>query len=141
MPWFAAHAILYFQVKEGVQDSYLVHENVLLIEAETSDQAWVVAADLARQEEGDDSGTLRIGGRPARRMFGGIRKIVSVLHRGMEAQPGNGDEITYSEFSLTDRSALDRLIEGVDVDVRYGGDDTASSNQSGQSERPKEVDR
>ena len=33
MPWFAAHAIMYFRLKSGEQQRYRVWENILLVEA------------------------------------------------------------------------------------------------------------
>ena len=56
MAWFAAHAIMYFKLKSGVQDRFTIWENVYLIEAENSDQAWEKAEAWAKQKEGNGDG-------------------------------------------------------------------------------------
>jgi len=121
MKWYAAHAILYFQLTDGPQDRFQVYENVFLVRAESHDEARDKAEQFARRAEGDDSGSLREGDRPARRVFGSIRKVVSVSHEGPEGQIGDGDEVTYSEFVLADRAALDKLIKAEDVELLYIG--------------------
>jgi hypothetical protein len=121
MGWYGAHAIMYIQLTDGSQDSYPVYENVFLVQAETPDEARDKAAALARREEGDDRGTLRSGGRPAKMIFGSIRKVVSVSHESPDNQIGHGDEITYSEFIVADRSTLERLLKAEDVNILYVG--------------------
>lgn len=121
MSWYAAHAIMYFQLTDGPQDGFQVYENVFLVQADTPDEAWAKAQEFARRDEGDDRGSLRVGDRPARRIFGSIRKVVSVAHEGPDGQLGDGDEVTYSEFVVNDRAALDRLIGAEDVEVLYVG--------------------
>ena len=121
MAWYAAHSIIYFQMTDGQQDEFQVYENVFLVHADTPDEAWAKARKFARRDEGDDSESLRVGDRPARRVYGGIRKVVSVCHERPDGQLGDGDEVTYSEFVLTDRAALEKLIGGEDVDLLYVG--------------------
>ena len=64
MAWYSAHAILYFKLESGAQDSVTVWENVYLIEAENVDEAWEKAEARARQEEGDDDGSLTLDDQP-----------------------------------------------------------------------------
>ena len=119
MPWFAAHAVMYFRLKSGVQQRYTVWENVLLVEAADSRQAWDLGIQLARHDEGDSDGSLRIDDEPCELVFGGLRKVVEVSHAGREDLPRHGDEITYSEFEVADAGALRRLIDGEDAAVLY----------------------
>jgi hypothetical protein len=121
MAWFAAHAIMYFELTDGPQDGYQVYEIIFLVRAETPEEGYAKARELARRDEGDDRSSLRLGNRPARLVFGGIRKLVSVLHEHSDGQIGDGDEITYSELVVPDRKALQRLIADEDVDVEYIG--------------------
>jgi hypothetical protein len=123
MAWYAAHAIVYFELIDGPQDEYQVYENVFLIKAEMPEEALAKANELARREEGDDDGSLRVGDRPARRVFGCIRKLVSVSHERLDGQIGDGDEVTYNEFVLADRKALDKLLGAEDVNLLYLGKD------------------
>lgn len=120
MPWYAAHAIVYFELTDGPQDGFQVYENIYLVQAETAADGLVKACDMGRRDEGDDSGSLRVGDRPARRVFGGIRKLVTVLHEDSD-RLGDGDEITYSELVVPDRTALQRLIDDEDCEVLYAG--------------------
>lgn len=123
MGWYTAHAIMYFQLTDGPQDSFQVHENVFLVEADTPDEACSKARELARRDEGDSQRSLRVGDRSAALVFGSIRKVVAVCHKGPDGQLGDGDEVTYSEFVVADRAALDRLIGAEDVEVLYVGRD------------------
>lgn len=43
MTWYAAHIILLTKFLDGVQDSYPIWENIVLINAETSDDAHAIA--------------------------------------------------------------------------------------------------
>jgi len=119
MPWFAAHAIMYFRLKSGVQQRYHVWENVLLVEAADSRQAWDRGRELARRDEGDDDGSLCIDDEPCELILGGLRKVVEVSHAGLEDVPKHGDEISYSKFEVADGDALRRLIDGDEAAVVY----------------------
>lgn len=55
MAWYAAHVIVYFKLRSGVQDRYTVWENVFLIEVEYGDSAWAKATDCAKRKEPRDS--------------------------------------------------------------------------------------
>ena len=122
MKWFAAHVIMYFQLKEGPQDGFQVYENIFLVRAATPAEAHAKASVLGRREEGDDRGSLRVGERPATRVFGGIRKVISVSHERPGDELGDGDEITYSEFVVDDREKLEQLIRDEDTSVLYVGE-------------------
>jgi len=113
MAWFAAHAIMYFKLKSGVQDCFTIWENVYLIEAENSDEAW------AKQEEGDSDGSLLVDEQPATQVFAGIRKMITVSHWEEEGQLKHGDEITYSEFQVSDEKSIRELVDGEEVSVEY----------------------
>lgn len=121
MPWYAAHAILYFELTDGPQDRFQVYENVFLVWADTPTEGFKKARLLAQRDEGDDDGSLRVGPRPARRVFGGIRKLITVSHETAGDQLGDGDEVTYSELVVPDREALQHLIGDKDVKVLYVG--------------------
>jgi hypothetical protein len=122
MPWYAAHAVVYFEYTDGgPQGGFQVHENVYLVQAATADEGFAKARAYAKEDEGDCSGSLRVGGRPATNVFGGIRKLITVSHARGADELGSGDEVTYSELVVPDREALQRLINDEDVDVEYIG--------------------
>lgn len=119
--WYAAHAVMYFRLDDGPQDSFLVQENVFLVRSETPDAARAKARELARRDETNGHDSLRVGDRLASLVFGSIRKVISVCHADSNGQLGDGDEVTYSEFEVADRAALDRLIAAEDVELLYLG--------------------
>jgi hypothetical protein len=119
--WYAAHVIMYFKFKDGVQDSFTVYENIFLVEASSTDEGFQKAARFAEADEGDDHASLTCDGRPATRTFAGIRKLVQV-DGGMadlDDRPVDGAEVTYSVFEVKNEKALKRLVAGKAVTVRY----------------------
>lgn len=122
MTWYAAHAIIYFEFTDGgPQDGFQVYENVFLVQAETPKEGFAKAREFAKLDEGDCSGSLRVGGRSATKVFGGIRKLITVCCERTDGQLGDGDEVTYNELVVPDREALQQLIGNQDVDVAYIG--------------------
>jgi hypothetical protein len=119
MAWFAAHAVLYFKTEGGGRGRVHVWENVYLIEAEDVDAAWEKAEARAREEEGDDDGTLEVDGRPATLVFAGLRKLSELYEEGEARRPVSGDEITYAEFEVRDEDAVRAFVEGREVSVTY----------------------
>ena len=119
MPWFAAHAVIYFKLKDGPQERFSVWENVLLVEARDGKDAMAKAEALAREDEGDDSGSLVSDGHPAQRIFAGIRKLLTVAHAAAGDVIGDGDEVTYSEFEVADEAAVRALAAGKKVSLKY----------------------
>jgi hypothetical protein len=120
MPWFAVHAIMHHELTDGgPQESYLVYENVYLIEGADRKHAQEQAKVIAKEDETDCSGTLTINERPGRLVFSGIRKVVSVLHAPGSKNVASGDEVTYSEYEVADREQLQRLVEGEEVSILY----------------------
>jgi len=121
MAWYAAHGIFYFKLKSGVQDYFKIWENVYLIKAGDSDEAWEKAESWAKSvaDANNDGGTLRIGDEPADMIFAGVRKMISVSHWDEEGQLHSKDEITYSEFHVEDEESAMRLAKGEAVNIEY----------------------
>lgn len=123
MAWFCAHAIFYFELKDEPQDSYLVWENVYLVEAPTDEQALSEAERYARAEEEASSDTLTLNEKPCRYRFAGVRKLITVSHIGEADEPDDlptsGAEVTYSEFEVDTFDEVTRLAQGEFVDVLY----------------------
>jgi hypothetical protein len=112
---------MYFRLKSGGQQRYRIWENVLLVDAADSKQAWERGKELASRDEANSDGSLRIDDQPCDLVFGGLRKVVEVSHAGEENVLQHGDEISYSEFEVADADALRRLIDGEDTAVVYLG--------------------
>jgi hypothetical protein len=118
--WYSAHAIFYFE-SDG-SDSFLVHENVYLIEADNDAQALDRAIILAREnEDQNEDGHLELNDRPAKYIFSGIRKIIAV-ETTPETAAGkifSGVEVTYSVMEVDSFEEVERLSEGEFVEVLY----------------------
>lgn len=121
MAWFAAHLIEYFQFVDGNQDDTLAHENILLIEADKFEDAFQKAQQQGLDNVKEQDSSLRVNDRPVRCIFGGVRKIVSVSHVRPGDQLGDGDEITYSEFIISDPKELEKLTSAESASVLYVG--------------------
>lgn len=119
MAWFAAHAIFYFKLKSGQQDRYTIWENVYLIEGTDAHEALTSATAWAKEDEGDSDGSLTMVDQPATLVFAGIRKLITVSHWDEEGVVRSKDEITYSEFIVSDEAAIQRLVNGEEVDITY----------------------
>lgn len=67
MNWYAASAIILFEYEDGIQNDFPVWENVYLIEANDDESAMYKAIQYGKAEEGNDSGSLEVNGRKAKR--------------------------------------------------------------------------
>ena len=114
MSWYAAHLIMYFKRKKGTQKRFLVWENVVLVRANSSDEAYEKAEKRGRQEEIFD-GTDRIGGHPSTCIFAGVRKVT--LCQDQDSRPTDGTEVTYIEMSVRSEAAVKKLAAGKTVTV------------------------
>ncbi len=110
---------MFVQFKDGVQNHYPVWENILLIEAPDDDAANELAVVRAKEDEGGSDSGFTWDDRPATWVYAGLRKLIKVAHRSVSEEIGPGDELSYSEFDLPNREALDRLVAGDEVDLRY----------------------
>ena len=117
MPWFAAHIVMSVVFKDGVQDSYPLWENIVLLEAGSDDEAEKKAVQKGRDGEGDSDGSFRWNDRPARWAFAGVRKVIAC--QDPNSQPRDGVELTYSELVVDDAETLAKLVNGDPVNVRY----------------------
>ncbi|HEX5751224.1 MAG TPA: DUF4288 domain-containing protein [Archangium sp.] len=124
MAWYAASVVMYFQLKDEPQDDFYIWENVYLIDAPDSAEARRKAEYFGRLEEGDDDGTLTWNGRPAKQVYGGIRKLLtcapSLTSRTGDSETiEDGTEATFSAFMVSSRKELEAFIRGESVQVTY----------------------
>jgi hypothetical protein len=96
-----------------VQDRFPVWENIVLVEAENEEKAFAKAERHGRESEGDDGGSFRWGMKPARWVFVGVRKLTECVLDG--ETPGDYTEVSYSEFELESRDAVNNLAAGEPV--------------------------
>jgi hypothetical protein len=120
MNWYAASVVILFEYEDGDQNDFPVWENIYLIEAADDQTAMDKAVQYGKKDEGNDNGSLMVNGRKARRVFKGIRKLVSVVNlNANDDVPSDGAEITFSDFLLKSESDLNSLVDGDYVDLRY----------------------
>lgn len=115
--WFAASIIMHVEFKDNVQDKYPIWENVILIEANNEEEALRKAEERGHFEEGDADDSFTWESRPARWVYGGIRKMLTCAE--FEDRPKDGTEITYSEMEVASAEDLSKLINGEQVSVVY----------------------
>lgn len=122
MTWYAASIIIGIRSHQQGDAPLLVHENVVLIEAATPKEAIAKASDIGKVEAALDDG-LTINGRPANRVFAGVRKVINISNPDSldldRDRPTSGSEITYSVFQVENESALRKLAEGEKVEIEY----------------------
>lgn len=124
MPWYAAHVVLYHELREGPQEEYPVMENVYLVHAVNEDEAFAKAERRGHSACVEDE-SLTVEGRPARLVFGGVRKLISCATPTESSGPStaeaieDGVEATYSFLRVSSRKELDDLIKGEPVQVLY----------------------
>jgi hypothetical protein len=107
MNWYAAHIAMVFRLKEGRQTRFPVWENIVLIKAESAEEAFAKAEQRGR-EEADADDTLRWGGKPAVMEFAGVRKLT--LCQDPDKRPGDGTEVTYLELEIRSEKALEKFL-------------------------------
>ena len=73
--WFAAHIVMYVEFKTESQTTFPVWENIVLINANSDDEAFGKAERKGLESEGDDGGSFEWEGLPARWVFAGVRKL------------------------------------------------------------------
>lgn len=118
MSWYAAHLVMFARLKGNVrQQTFPVWENIVLIEADSEDEAMKNAEQHGHEEEGDDDGTFRWASKPAEWVFAGVRKIT--LCQDSQKRPKNGTELSYTELELGSEEAVYQLMEGEPVCVRF----------------------
>jgi Domain of unknown function (DUF4288) len=132
MKWYAAHVILYFKLRNRKQRRFRVWENIVLIRARDSEEAYAKAEARGREDAFDDP-TLTWGGHPAQVIFAGVRKITLCVDPDL--RPNHGTEVTYIEMDLGSEEAIRKLVEMEPVSVEivdwFPDDDDVIAPSSG----------
>lgn len=118
--WYCAHAIFYYKY-EG-QSSYLLHENVYLIDSKDDDQALAVAEKTAKENEDLSlDGHLELNSVKAQYIFAGIRKVIQVELDSETARGRlfSGVEATYSVMEVDSLDDVENLVSGDATTVLY----------------------
>jgi hypothetical protein len=117
MTWYAAHVVMVVKYDRGTQKRFPVWENILLIRAASEEQAFEKAEAAGRGAAGNDDGSFRWQGRPARWEFAGVRKIVTCATENQ--RPADGDELTYNELEFDSQLAVNAFARGLAASARF----------------------
>lgn len=113
--WYAAHNLMYVQFKEDNLDFIPCWENIHLIFAQNEDEAFKKAEELGKEAEGDSNGSFKWAGMPATWVFAGVRKLTYC--NNSQERPDDKTEITYLEYLLPSKKAIQNIIEGKHTNV------------------------
>jgi len=117
MAWYAAHAIMFAKFVDENQDKYPIWENIILIKANSDEEALKKAHIRAKEDESQIEGDFTWEGRSASWVFAGIRKLITCVDS--ELRPKDGTEITYSEMEIDTVENLSEFVDGNSVTVVY----------------------
>ncbi len=121
MRWYAAHVLIAQKFRDGLPQATIgVYENVYLVSASDYAEATEKAAVIGRKQESRTDGSdddESWNGRATRWEFAGVRKIIEC--RKPSAQPGDGDELTYSILVVRNEEDLKSLAAGEPAPTVY----------------------
>lgn len=118
--WYCAHAIFYFKLKYKEQDSFFIHENVYIIDANNEDEAMDKALECAESyEDQNDNDTLKLNGESTCCLLAGIRKLRKMLLPDSDNILRSGYEVTFSALEVDTLEEVDKLANGEFVDVLH----------------------
>lgn len=130
--WYCAHVLHYFQYDDEKQDSFLVQENIYLVQATSPDEAMVKGELQGKKVEQYLEGSgLCLNDRPASLRFASVRKVVECqdLDGQVEIPTDEEIELTYSEYIVSSKEEFEKLIHGRTATVDYvGGEDEDDDN-------------
>ena len=115
--WYCAHILVSVRYREGNQDTIPLWENILLIQANSSDQAFREAERLAEEKYGIDD-PLICDGRAAYYQVEGVRKIIRIEVPDVTSVP-SGTEVTYLQIEVDTEQELELVKNGLTVKVIF----------------------
>ena len=115
MSWYAAHVLMYVRLKDRTQDHFPIWENIILLNANSEEDAFIKAEKRGHEDAGDDDASFRWAGEPAEWVFAGVRKLTSC--EDSERRPNDGTEITFLEMQVSSKRDIEKLLEGEPVTI------------------------
>jgi hypothetical protein len=113
--WYAAHIVMIVEFTRAKQSRFPAWENIVLISAESADEAYQKADAYGAAEAGDVDDTFHWAGHPARWKFAGVRKVTEC--RFLDDEPGDLGEATYLDLEFPSQAAVESYIRGGDQQV------------------------
>jgi hypothetical protein len=116
MTWYAAHLIMRVKFKDRDRTPISIWENIVLVQADSDEEAFRKASQRGQEGEGDSDGTFRWDGHPAEWVFAGVRKLT--LCEDKNRRPGDGTEVSYLEMEVSSEDRLRKLVAGAPTSVK-----------------------
>ena len=125
MKWYAAHLLVLVKTPNSVQEEFHLWENIVLVGATSSDEAWAKADALGKNRYAVplEKSDITLDGQKACHEFCGIRRLVQVDN--YEKRPGDGSEITYLRLEVSSQKDVQRLLDNEPITLIF--DDLESS--------------
>ncbi len=120
--WYAAHILMLIKFQDGRQDIHPVWEQIHIIEADTSDNAYEEADRIGALHEESDSDAHTYGGRPVRWKYGGVRRLAECVEF-FDTAPESGNEVAYLSYFLENESDLDKMLNNQSARITLDGED------------------
>jgi len=121
--WYAAHVLLALEFQDGQQDLHPIWEQIHIIDAASSDQAYEEADRIGQSLQQADTGEHTYDNRPVRWRFAGIRRLAECIDFG-DGPPESGKEVTYLSYFLKDETGINRLLNNLSTELVLEGEDS-----------------
>jgi len=113
--WYAAHIVMVVQITRGKQSKYPAWENIVLIAADSEEEAFRKADACGSKEEQAVDESFHWGKHPARLKYMGVRKLTEC--RFPADEPCDLGEATYIDLQFPSEEAVTNYIAGNDQRV------------------------
>ncbi|MBI3823905.1 MAG: DUF4288 domain-containing protein [Planctomycetes bacterium] len=114
--WYAAHIVMYVRRKHKPLPKVPVWENIILIKAESEEEAFAKAEERGKQDASDKEDDFLWAGEPAEWVFAGVRKLT--LCEDAEKRPGEGTEVSYLEMELPSEPSRWNWLDGKPTNLK-----------------------
>lgn len=95
------------------RNEVIAWENVVLLHAPNDNDAYSKADAIGHLGEGDSNGTMEWNGVPARMVYRGTRRLVSLSSPSdVNNNPNDGCEVTYMQLEFDNEDALTAFMNG-----------------------------
>ncbi len=105
--WYVAHILLTMTLVEGELDYLPMWENIYIIKAENSDEAFLKADKIGEEEQAASDGTT-FDGKPSFWKYRGVRRMAECLEDLDQLE--SGMELTYLQYTVGSEEALDGML-------------------------------
>lgn len=112
--WYIAH-VLCLQEYTDPPYEWSIMENLIMINAKSSNDAYQKALLLGEEENVEQVESVTFEGRAFDIKFIGVRKVVSCLPK--DERPSSGTEVSYQEYTLKSKDDISKLLNGDSVEI------------------------